>query len=106
MQQHLGVLCLTVLLCGFCAAAGSSRPVPAENQIAVVAPITAEPCPLSYGETSLKQAFINKRDWAMLHNHEFHARPLKHDPSMPSTWYRLNILKQVRLHNLSPEHVT
>ncbi len=60
----------------------------------MVAPITVDRCPLPYGAVCLKQAFLNKRDWAMLHSHEFHAFPVARDPALPGTWYRLALLKQ------------
>lgn len=77
------------------AANGSKKPVPPEKQLAIVAPITADRCPLPYGAICLKQAFVNKRDYAMLHSHEFHAYPVAKDPAAPGTWYRLLLLKQV-----------
>ncbi len=70
--------------------------MPPENRVAVVAPMTADRCPLAYGLTSLKQAFINKHDFARLHSYEFHSRPVVKDPAVPGTWYRLQLIKQVR----------
>lgn len=85
----------TRFVAGFDGVNGPKKPVPADKRAAIIAPITMARCPLAYGLVSLKQAFINKRDYARLSSFEFYSRPVAKDPQAPGTWYRMLLLKQV-----------
>lgn len=85
---------ISKFVAGWQSVVGSKRAVPADQQIALLAPFTNGSCSLPYGEASLQQAFISKCDWAMLHSHELHAYPVRHLQEVSGTWYRLLILKQ------------